>query len=155
MSNYIEIIFPSQNSDASSLSAMLKWGNRAYALYSLLLFWIIRWSFSGQVSLSAEVFTYLFFGQTAILMYVFQTYRRYFALPQNFQQKKYLYTFSGLWLIIFILYNFLQIILISFYAAEVSFSFSWIITNAIPLALGVSGEHLWRKATMGRNQLRN
>ncbi len=145
MNNYIGMIFPSQNNNASKLQNMLKWGNRAYALFSLLLFWIIRWSINGVFKIDNTTFIYLFMLQAAILLYVFQTYRRYFALSQNLGRKKYLYMLSGLWLIIFLLYNFLQIVLSSAYAMEMSFSYAWIINSLLPLALAAAGEYLYRK----------
>jgi hypothetical protein len=143
MNKIVSIIFPSQNTDLLSIQNILRWSNRLYSLYSLSLFFLIQWFLDKNFNTKGNLFLALFVFQACILMYIFQSYRRYFFLSKAIKLKWAL-LLSGIWLIVFFLYNVSQIIFSPLYALSMDSQYV-LLRNIIPVGLVLLGEYLFRK----------
>ncbi|SRR3989339_49078 len=147
MNKFAIYAFPSQNNDVLSLRNILGWSTRVFSVYSLLLFELIHWNFNaGKVS-DVNIFLALFFLQAAILMYVFQSYRRLFVLSGLYEKNLILALASFFWLFIFFLYNVTQVTFGLLIASQ-DIGYWLIVLNLIPILLSLAGEYLFRRTNL-------
>ena len=150
------VLLPSAIYDMEDIQKVLRWSTRLYYIYSILLNLAIQAIIHFNIQMNLGYFAFPIMIQAALLLYTFQTYRRFFALSSAVRNNFLLRLGFFFWLLFILLLGIEQIVRSPLFfggmmmvltgnenfASPDSNTYSWFL-NIFPFTLGIFGEFLY------------